>query len=392
MMEGFDISKPPFLNAINFKFWKARMKLYIQSLNIDLWDIVVDGFMSKSRKEWNEHDKRLFSLNIKAMHIFYSALNEHDYARIKCCSNAKDIWDTLHNLYNVVEVVNIDSFQEIVQDDETCSISLDDDQHEIETEDENLQEYFVNNEKEEDSPNEPTKQRLENPQFTTQKDLEVNYNPKLCNSLSYEKLSYAFDESHESISINLECSSSYDSKLENNSFVENSTCESSKSLKEKDFKKNFKNHNSRYHYNKRLKFSNNILHKVCMPIICNYCGHEGHISHLCPIRRNSYVRQKYTWIPKGFGRQCTNVKGPKLIWVPKSSPSTSILQKTSQPNRQTCQETEELSRRASQVPKDKLIKSKTYKKKKWVRKLNSSNTIAKVSNYITSYLTIFDNH
>lgn len=38
--EGAFINEPPMFNGINYVFWKVRMKTYIQSLRVDVWDVV----------------------------------------------------------------------------------------------------------------------------------------------------------------------------------------------------------------------------------------------------------------------------------------------------------------------------------------------------------------
>ncbi|XP_016690667.1 uncharacterized protein [Gossypium hirsutum] len=49
----------------------------------------------KSKKKWNEEDRRSIQLNAKAMHTFFCALGLNEYSRVSLCSNAKEIWDKL---------------------------------------------------------------------------------------------------------------------------------------------------------------------------------------------------------------------------------------------------------------------------------------------------------
>ena len=43
--------------------------------------------------------QKIFSLNIRAIHILHDALNENDYVKISKCSNAKDILNTIDSIY-----------------------------------------------------------------------------------------------------------------------------------------------------------------------------------------------------------------------------------------------------------------------------------------------------
>ena len=77
----------------------------------------IKAFDFKSRKDWTKKEKKMFSLNIRAMKILYSALTENDFETIKVCFSAKDIWDTLDFTYtfnNYVEVESVDSSFETI--------------------------------------------------------------------------------------------------------------------------------------------------------------------------------------------------------------------------------------------------------------------------------------
>lgn len=105
-VEGFSTIRPPFFNGNDFNYWKARMRIYLQSVDYDLWDIVENGpympikivekeSMPKPRNEWDEHDKRLMSMNAKAINAFYCALDKNEFNRISTCTSAHEIWKML---------------------------------------------------------------------------------------------------------------------------------------------------------------------------------------------------------------------------------------------------------------------------------------------------------
>ncbi|GAV64969.1 hypothetical protein CFOL_v3_08484 [Cephalotus follicularis] len=69
---------------------------------------------------------------------------------------------------------------------------------------------------------------------------------------------------------------------------------------------------------KNIKHFKNFFVKKNEPkIVCNYCGRIGHISTSCIYRNNfCYGKTREIWVPKGT--LVTNLKGPKLKWVPKA--------------------------------------------------------------------------
>ena len=53
---------------------------------------------------------------------------------------------------------------------------------------------------------------------------------------------------------------------------------------------------------------------------CNYCNRKGHHTSSC-IHKKKGTIGTYKWVPKGSYIQkiiCTNPKGPKKMWVPKT--------------------------------------------------------------------------
>ncbi|XP_058002298.1 uncharacterized protein LOC131179464 [Hevea brasiliensis] len=111
------------------------MYYFLKSEGVDLWDKiendlfipieVADGeHVPKTKGEWSEHDKYMFSFNIRAMHMLKISLNDFYYAKNSKCSNAKDIWDSLDSMYNsnhccqadkVENTKNYSSYQQMEQ-------------------------------------------------------------------------------------------------------------------------------------------------------------------------------------------------------------------------------------------------------------------------------------
>ncbi|KAI9079425.1 hypothetical protein K1719_038614 [Acacia pycnantha] len=129
-LKGFDFTIPPLFKDIDFWFWKARMTSFIKATDFDMWKVFTNVFDFTPRKDWTKTDMKMFSLNIIAMNILYRSLTEKDFEKIKCCSSAKEIWDTLDSIYtsnNCFEVESVDSSSETI-----CCTSMTDEQLENE--------------------------------------------------------------------------------------------------------------------------------------------------------------------------------------------------------------------------------------------------------------------
>ena len=219
-MEGFEIDKPPFFDGIHFDYWKFRMEVYIQSIDLDLWDIILDGFSCNSNQSLNANDKHCFSLNIRAMQILRNSLYDDAYDRIRNCSSAKDIWDVLNDIYIsnhefVHKVENKEQKEQISMEEDclenspqedvlSCEMSLmplDDgidiqlEEDEMQNQKEKLGAFMDRNEKEDNLKEERIMQESYTTLTMVQKDYEVddgkfNYSP------SHDKLQYTHDKLH----------------------------------------------------------------------------------------------------------------------------------------------------------------------------------------------------
>ena len=97
--EGQLIDTPPLFNGINYTHWKARMRIFIQAHDYDLWSIIVNGLHTNTN-----HDKERAQQNAKAMNILYCALDDSELNSISFCITAKEIWNMLEVKYECTNV------------------------------------------------------------------------------------------------------------------------------------------------------------------------------------------------------------------------------------------------------------------------------------------------
>ncbi|KAL6314829.1 hypothetical protein AAG906_029044 [Vitis piasezkii] len=90
------------------------MTWYLQSTDLDVWDVIeddptfptklVDGVLvPKPKQEWNELDRRNFQLNAKVVFTLQCAMDRNEYNRICQCKSAKEIWSFRKNLQRIRE-------------------------------------------------------------------------------------------------------------------------------------------------------------------------------------------------------------------------------------------------------------------------------------------------
>ncbi|GAV61677.1 hypothetical protein CFOL_v3_05204 [Cephalotus follicularis] len=86
------------------------MTIFLQSLDYQLWHIVVNGpriptrtieglVSLKPENEFNDDDFKMLQLNSKAKHVLFCAVGPNEFNRISSCDTAKEMWDLLEVTY-----------------------------------------------------------------------------------------------------------------------------------------------------------------------------------------------------------------------------------------------------------------------------------------------------
>ncbi|KAH9698224.1 hypothetical protein KPL71_023940 [Citrus sinensis] len=111
LREGQSTIRPPFFDGNDYPYWKTKMRIYLQALDYEIWEIVCDGpFMPLTKNEvgedipkpsrkWNELEKRKATLNSKAMNALFCALDKKEFHRVSSCESANEIWHKLEVVY-----------------------------------------------------------------------------------------------------------------------------------------------------------------------------------------------------------------------------------------------------------------------------------------------------
>jgi len=100
--EGASIYKPPLFCGLNYKFWEARMKIFIEFIDQRIWDSIENGhYIPKFKKDnsliakllskWTNDECKMAQLDRSAQNIIVSALDTNEFFRISKCKTAKDI-------------------------------------------------------------------------------------------------------------------------------------------------------------------------------------------------------------------------------------------------------------------------------------------------------------
>ena len=101
-MQGQSTVMPPLFKGTNFSYCKNAMQIFIESTNMELWEIVNNGphvapkitndkgeEVDKLKDQYTTSDWDKLMKNSWAKHILYYGLDANEYNRISACDTAK---------------------------------------------------------------------------------------------------------------------------------------------------------------------------------------------------------------------------------------------------------------------------------------------------------------
>ena len=102
MAEGQSTNRPPLFFGSNYKYLKARMRIYIHAQDYACWSIIENGpiiptkiiekgKVLKPQDEWTPLDKKNAQNNAKTIHALYCVLDVNEYNRISGWETTKEM-------------------------------------------------------------------------------------------------------------------------------------------------------------------------------------------------------------------------------------------------------------------------------------------------------------
>ncbi|GAV58412.1 UBN2 domain-containing protein [Cephalotus follicularis] len=110
------------------------MTIFIQSLDYNLWDLIVDGpnlptitnengeIILKPRNKYIDDDRKIVQLNAKAKHVIICAINSNEFNRVSSCVSAKEMSDRLEVTYEGTNQVKEAKINMLVHEYEMCTM------------------------------------------------------------------------------------------------------------------------------------------------------------------------------------------------------------------------------------------------------------------------------
>ena len=96
---------------IELQLLEGRMKIFLQSLNYELWNKVEAPYikLTTNYTAWSDDQKKNANLDAKAMNALFCALTKEEFNRVSTATSANQIWHILqvtHEGTNKVKAVS----------------------------------------------------------------------------------------------------------------------------------------------------------------------------------------------------------------------------------------------------------------------------------------------
>lgn len=93
--EREEFIRPPIFDGTNFVYWKVRVTAYLQSLGMEVWDIIDTGYSFPSTTPTYPAEKKKYETNAKAVNTLLGCLSQLEFVKVMQYKSAKEIWDKI---------------------------------------------------------------------------------------------------------------------------------------------------------------------------------------------------------------------------------------------------------------------------------------------------------
>ena len=118
--------KPPFFDGTSYDYWKRKMKMYLGSINDQVWEVTENDYAIIDPTNLTNQDKSNKQCNTMALNAIYNAIDSKMFEQIKDLDIAREVWKRLEETYESTPVVK--SAKLYILKDKLTSFKMKDDE------------------------------------------------------------------------------------------------------------------------------------------------------------------------------------------------------------------------------------------------------------------------
>src|SRR5215216_4145269 len=85
----------PIFDSTDYPYWKNKMRMHLETINIDLWYVVKTGVPKVGKGVTAADVKRFAQLDSTAKNSIYGHLTKGQYGRVSALESTNLVWDWL---------------------------------------------------------------------------------------------------------------------------------------------------------------------------------------------------------------------------------------------------------------------------------------------------------
>ena len=97
----------PLFDGTNYAYWKVRMRVFLQSLDEKVWQVMEIGWTKPTEvsADWDDAKIKAENFNSRALNALFSAVTNEEFKKISSIEIAKEAWTILPTTYEGTKVV-----------------------------------------------------------------------------------------------------------------------------------------------------------------------------------------------------------------------------------------------------------------------------------------------
>ena len=91
--KGQSLIIPPLFDGTNYAYWKVRVRVFLQSLDEKVWQVVELGWTKPKEMpaDWDDAKIKVANFNSRALNAVFSAVMNEEFKKISSTEIAKEV-------------------------------------------------------------------------------------------------------------------------------------------------------------------------------------------------------------------------------------------------------------------------------------------------------------
>ena len=83
--------KPPFFDGTYYDYWKRKMRMYLGSINDQVWEVTENDYAIIDSDNLTKQDKANKQCNTMALNTIYNTIDSKVFEQINDCDRANEV-------------------------------------------------------------------------------------------------------------------------------------------------------------------------------------------------------------------------------------------------------------------------------------------------------------